>query len=273
MKKRFILLIDDFSDNTHNLIKYACDWSEQSRAELLLLHQSIVVKPAFADNEDKQQIIQQANDGALLKLKTIAKEFIPSAIKVSFVVSESHLQLTFSKLLVEPFQNLIFIGLQETGLLQQLFFSSIAIQAINNIKNIIVAKPKEISTFSCEKLFVAVTEKHPLNILELNNFLNFIDRGNSCITFFYLAKPNENTVTIEKQLKELSTLFADKATTQTAIYESHDPFENIKKIINNKEEELLIVQKGSRLLMDQLFRRFLINELIHEGQTPLIVLP
>ena len=44
-------------------------------------------------------------------------------------------------------------------------------------------------------------------------------------------------------------------------------------VINNKIDEMLIVQKGSRLLTDQLFRRFLINELVYEGQTPLIVLP
>lgn len=36
---------------------------------------------------------------------------------------------------------------------------------------------------------------------------------------------------------------------------------------------MLVVQKGSRLLTDQLFRQFLINELVYEGQTPLIVLP
>ena len=133
--------------------------------------------------------------------------------------------------------------------------------------------PKEIDTFSHEKIFVAVTEKHPLNILELNKFLNLIDSKNTSITFFYLAKPNEKTKGIEKHLRELCAMFVDRFNTDFAIYEGNNPFEDIKKVINNKIDELLIVQKGSRLLTEQLFRRFLINELVYEGQTPMIVLP
>lgn len=48
---------------------------------------------------------------------------------------------------------------------------------------------------------------------------------------------------------------------------------NIKDVINSKVDELLVVQKGSRLFSDHLFRKFMINELVYEGQTPMIVLP
>ncbi|MEO8961492.1 MAG: hypothetical protein ABI325_06410, partial [Ginsengibacter sp.] len=150
---------------------------------------------------------------------------------------------------------------------------SVAIEIIDNINNIVVAMPEEISNFSHDKIFVAVTEKHPLNILALNNFFSFLDKQATTITFFYLAKPNETTIEIEKQLRDLSKLFADRFTTTFAIYEGNNSFEEIRKVINNKIDELLIVQKGSRLLTDQLFRKFLINELVYEGQTPLIVLP
>ncbi|MNE57231.1 hypothetical protein D3C80_1521830 [compost metagenome] len=68
-------------------------------------------------------------------------------------------------------------------------------------------------------------------------------------------------------------MFSDRFNTDFAIYEGNNPFDDIKKIINNKNDEMLIVQKGSRHLTDQLFRKFLINELVYEGQTPLIVLP
>lgn len=272
MKKRFIILID-FSEYSGNLVKYACDWSKQTNAELLLVHQSVVLAPALTDNESRQQIAQHTNEEALQKLKALVKDLIPSTVKVSFSVSESNLQLTLPKLLEEPYDNLIFTGIKGTGLLKKLFLGSVALQVIDNTKNIIVAMPKEIDTFSHEKIFVAVTEKHPLNILELNKFLNFIDSKNTTITFFYLAKPNEKTKGTEKHLKDLSEMFADRFNTDFAIYEGNSPFEDIKKVINNKIDELLIVQKGSRLLTDQLFRRFLINELVYEGQTPLVVLP
>jgi len=272
MKKRFILLID-FSEYSSNLIKYACDWSKQIKCELLLLHQTIALAPALADVESKQQIIQHANDAALDKLNALAMQLIPPTVNVSCFVSESHIQNTIEKLLAEPFYNIIFTGIKGTGLLKKIFIGSLTLQIIENVENIVVAMPKEISKYSHEKIFVAVTEKHPLNILELNNFFDFIDREKTCITFFYLAKPNEKAKGIEKQLNDLSKLFAARFNTKTAIYEGNNSFEDIKKVINNKEEEMLIVQKGSRLLTDQLFRRFLINELVYEGQTPLIILP
>lgn len=272
MKKRFIILVD-FSEHSSNLIKYASDWCKQVDAEILLLHQTIVLAPVLADYDIRQQIAENANKKALEELKIIANMQIPDSIKVSYSVSETHLLLTLPKLLAESHENLIFVGLKGTGLLKKTLLGSVAIQVIDNINNSVVAMPTKIDSFSHEKIFVAVTEKHPLNILELNNFLKFIDKQNTQITFFYLAKPNEKPAGIEKQLRELSELFADRFNTGFSIYEGNYAFEDIKKVINNKTNELLIVQKGSRLFTDQLFRKFLINELVYEGKTPLIVLP
>lgn len=272
MKKRFIILID-FTESSTNLIKYACDWSKEVNVELLLVHQALVLKPSLTDTQIRQQLTQQSNDEALSKLKDLAKKLIPPTVKVSFYVSEENLQLSLPKLLSDPFDNLIFSGIKRKGLFKKLLLPSVTLQIIDAIENITVAMPVEINTFSHEKIFVAVSEKHPLNILELNKFLSFIDRDNTEIIFFHLTKPYEDTVDIEKHLRELSELFVDKYNTSFAIYEGNDPFNDIKKVINNKIDELLIVQKGSRLLTDQLFRKFLIDELVNEGQTPLVVLP
>lgn len=272
MKNRFIILID-FSEYSSNLIKYACSWSEQINAELLLVHQSIVLAPALTDNKSRQQIAEYTNDQALQKLKALAKELIPPIIKVSFKVSDSNLEFILPKLLKEPYENLIFTGIKGTGFLKKIFLGSVALQVIDKIKNCIVAMPKEIDSFSHKKIYVAVTEKHPLNVSELNKFLSFIDNKDTTITFFYLAKPNEKTIGIEKHLKELKEMFSNRYNTSFAIYEGSNPLDDIKKILNIKFDDMLVVQKGSRLLTDQLFRRFLINELVYEGQTPLIVLP
>ncbi|NHE57616.1 universal stress protein [Cyclobacterium plantarum] len=272
MKKRFIILID-FSIYSNNLIRYACEWGKQVDAELLLVHQTIVLAPSLSDKESRNQIAQHTNNESLRKLKSLAKELISPSIKVSYSVSEKNLLLTLNNLIEEPFDNLIFSGIKGTGMLKRIFLGSVALEIIDKTKNIIVAIPQEISTFSHTKIFVAVTEKYPLNIQELNRLLNFIDKENTNLTFFYLAKPNEKTKDMEKKLRGLEELFADKFVTNFEIYEGSNPFEDIKQVINNRIDEMLIVQKGSRLLTDQLFRRFLINELVYEGQTPLIVLP
>ena len=272
MKKRFIILID-FSEYSGNLIRYACDWGKQANAELLLVHQTIVLAPALTDKDIRQQITQHTNDKALHELKTLAKALIPPTLQVSFSVSENHLQITLPNLLEEPYDNLVFAGIKGTGLLKKIFLGSVALEVIDSTKNIVVAMPKEIDTFSHKDIFIAVTEKHPLNLLELNKFLNFIDSENTSITFFYLAKPYGKTKNIEKYLTDLTLFFAGRFNTNFAIYEGSNKFTDIKEIINNKIDEILIVQKGSRLLTDQLFRKFLINELVYEGQTPLIIIP
>ena len=272
MKKRFILLID-FSEYSDNLVRYACDWSKQVNAELLLVHQTSVLAPALSDIANKKYLTEHTNNEASQQLKKLAKELIPPGIKVSYFVSETNLKSVLTNLLEEPFENLVFVGLKGSGLLKKIFLGSVALQVIDNTKNTIVAMPKGKASFSPKKLFVAVTDKHPLNILELTNFLKFIDGTKTSITFFYLSKPNEKITGIEKQLSDLSALFAGRFHTNFAIYEGLNPFEDIKSVLNNNTDEMLIIQKGSRLLTDQLFRKFLINELVYEGQTLLIVLP
>jgi nucleotide-binding universal stress UspA family protein len=272
MENRFILLID-FSVYSINLIKYACDWNKHVNAELLLVHQFNVLAPALTDNKSRQQIAIHSHAEALQKLKALAVELIPTTFKVSFHVSENNLIFTLPKLLEEPYNNLIFTGIKGTGILKKIFLGSVAMQIIQNTKNCIVAIPKDIEKFSHERIYVAASEKYPINFLELNRFLNLINRGCITITFFYLAKPNEKLKGIETHLKAMTEMYSDKYNTTYRIFEGNNPFKDIKKVINNKIDEILVVQKGSRLLSDYLFRRFVINELVYDGQTPLVILP
>jgi len=271
MNKRFIVLID-FSEYSSNLIKYACDWSQEANAKILLLHQTHPFLPAFAEKEGREHIIRQDNNKAREKLITLAEALIPDTIEVAYFVSESDYHLTLPELLAEPFEDLVFIGLKGTGILKKLFLGSVALRIIGNTDNTVVAMPKGIDSFSHEKIFVAVGEKKFLNIEQLNNFLKFMDHENTSITFFHLAKPNEDTSIIKERLQSLSETYADRFTTNFAVYEANNRLDGIKGVINNKIDEILIVQEGSRILTDQLFNRFLINELVYEGQTPLIVL-
>lgn len=272
MKKRFILLID-FSPLSGNLIQYACDWAFQESAEIMVVHETSPMIPGFSDNDSRELIIQEINQEALDNLKNLVNQFLPPGIKASYIVSEKHFQLTVDELIDQEYDDLIFTGLKESGLFEKYFLKSKVLQLIENTEAIVVAMPQDIKTYSHDNIFVAVSEKNNLNILELHNFLKFIDVKNTKITFFYLAKPNEETFEIEKQLRSLTELFADRFTTSYEIYEANNPKKDIKKVINNKIDEILVVQRGSRLLTDQLFRRFLIHDLVHEGETPLVVLP
>ena len=272
MKKRFIVLID-FSQYSANLIRYASDWCEQINAQLLLIHQTTVLSPALSNYEVKQEITQQTNNDALKELRKLAAEIVPSTVNVSFWVSESHLNTIIPAMLTEPFDHLVFLGIKEAGIFKKIFLGSTAIEVIDNTDNIVIAMPKEITNYSHKKIFIAVAEKHPLNIVELNKFLEFVDPEDTELTFFYLAKPLEETADMKTYLTELSQQYADKYNSSFRIFEGNKPFDDIKEVINDKIDEILVIQKGSRFLNDQFFRKFLINELIYHGQTPMIVLP
>ncbi|MCW5899860.1 MAG: universal stress protein [Flavobacteriales bacterium] len=272
MRKRFILLID-FSESSANLIRYAGDWAIKADVEILLVHRTTVRAPGLADIESRRQIAHHANMEALGELRSLAREILPNDLKVSYSVSEEHLRPTLAHLLAQPFQDLVLVGVKGTGLVKKLMVGSVALELIDNTGNCVVAVPKDIHAFSQSTIHVSVTEKYPLNILGLNNYLDFLEGRNVRITFFHLAGPYERTSGIKKYLKELSDLFSHRVETDFAVYEGANPFQDIKRIVTNRAEEVLVVQRGTRLLTDQLFRKFLINELVYEGHIPLVVLP
>lgn len=272
MQKRFILLID-FSEYSANLLKYAYSWSKEVNAEILLIHQtSTLVSPRLSEDIRNDTIKQNISE-AVDQLNEYSRSILHDATNIKCQVTYYHLNLYLKELLSEPYDNLVFVGLKGTGLLKQIFIGSIAVEIIENIDNVIVAIPKEVTRFSPKKLYVPVTDKYPLNISAFHKFLGCLGDGIEYINFFSLSKPDEHNEDNEKQLLELSNFFKNEYNTDYTVYEGKNTFENIKKVINNKTEEILVVQKGSRLLTDQLFRKFLINDLVYEGQTPLVVLP
>ncbi|QCR21407.1 universal stress protein [Pontibacter sp. SGAir0037] len=272
MDKRFIVLID-FSDYSDNMVRYAYNWSRQAEAKLLLLHQVAVVAPAMADSTTRASIAMHARTRAFQKLKALIHSNVPDNEEVQLSVVETDLKYTLAKLVAEPYDQLIFLSLKGTGLLKQLFMGSVAIDVIENANALVAAIPKNIPYFSPRKLFIAVSDKHPLNISALEKLMQFIPGHVDMIIFFHLAKGNEDTASVAEELEKLSWRFSAICPTQHAIYHDKNAFEDMRAMVLNKNEELLVLQKGSRLFVDQLFRKFLVNELVYQGEIPLLVLP
>jgi len=272
MKKRFILLID-FSAYSANLLRYAYDWSTRVHAEIVLVHQASVMAPALTDNQSRNVIAEISNKEMSDKLKSLVKKTLPADAVVSYKVSDDTLLNIVSELLNQPFDNLVFAGLKGTGLLKKIFIGSKVLEIIEYANTLVVAMPKVVSKYNPGKIYVAVSEQNSININALYKAIEFIGSGIELITFFYHAKPGEEKELMESELNKLSSLFSKKYKTQCIIYDEENPITNIKDVINDTIEELLIIQKGSRMFTDQLFRKFLVNELVYEGQTPMIILP
>jgi len=272
MKNRFIVLID-FSPYSEPLLRFAYDWGKRIDAEIVLVHNTIVLSPVMSPRESKIELINIANSNALQRLKECAEAVLPKGTPFERIVSEIELVIQLRQLLQEPFNNLVFLGIKGTGLLKKIFIGSQAVNVIDSIDNLIVAVPKNAGCCPHESIHVAVQKNYPLNIIDFNKFLNFTGDEINRIAFFSVVTPDDDLVSTENYLKELAGLYSDKRDISYRIYEGNSAFEDLKGIILKKKDEYIVVQRGSRTFLDQMFRKFLINELVYEGDTPLIILP
>ncbi|PKN70746.1 MAG: universal stress protein [Deltaproteobacteria bacterium HGW-Deltaproteobacteria-12] len=272
MKNRFIILID-FSPYSEHLIEFAYTWSKSINAEMLLVHNTIVLLLALTPYESKIELTRIANAEALEKLKKYAESVLPKEASFKFLVSERHLVYQLRALLRGPYNNLVFLGLKGTGLLKKIFIGSEAVKVIDRIDNLIVAVPYKPDCCSHETVYVAVHKNYPLNIIEFNKFLNFGKNQISKIVFFSGLTPDDDLYYAEKYLRDLVDLYSDKYHVSYEKYEAESGFQDLKRVIAGKKNEFIVVQKGSKMFLDQMFRKLLINELVYEGNIPLVILP
>lgn len=272
MKTRFIVLVD-FSAYANNLLAYAYAWSQIAEAELLVVHQITSTAPALASHQQKRSIIQHEIGEAKHKLHQLCADVLPPEAPVQFLVSEIPLEVEVPILLQAPFQHVVFVGIKGTGLLKKIFIGSVAIQVIDVANAPVLALPNHVSQFSANKLFVAVSDKFPLNQRAFADLVSTMGRQIEEITFFYVAKKEEIIDEISREINNMVAAFAHVCNTKGKVYQEGSAISELSEIIKNHNHELLIIQKGSRMLSDQLFRKFTINELVYEGQIPMIVLP
>ncbi len=119
----------------------------------------------------------------------------------------------------------------------------------------------------------AALQSYPLNLIELNKIIRLNGEEGSKIVFFSVVTPEDDREATERYLKELSQLYSDNKETAYELYLGEKSWRDLKKIIKQKQNEFIVVQRGSRMFMDQIARKFLINDLVYEGHTPLIIMP
>jgi hypothetical protein len=272
MKKRFIVFVD-FSVFSANLLKYAYSWAVQTEASVLLVHHLDLTFPAFTDAETRKAMAEDLLADTQAKMQIMVQTELPEGAMVQVQVITQPLKIALKQLLNSSFETLFFVGQKGTGPLKQLFIGSMALELIENSPKTVAAIPKDINHFTQKKLYVGVTEKYPLNTEALGRLLKLFPKQALHLTFFFLAKTGEASPNMQEMLEQLACDFAHMAQTDYQVYEGESAFSAIKQIVQHTHEEMLVLQKGSRLLTDKLFRKFLINELVYEGAVPMLVLP
>ncbi len=272
MKKRFIVLID-FSPYSKNLLQFADDWSQKTGAELLLFHKAVVAAPALTDSDTSTELTEITLGKARNELQYFAQDVLKGA-RFQSHVTDKNIILYLPKLLNDPyFDNLIFTGLKGTGMLKKLFIGSTTVHLIDQGICEVVALPRHIEQFTMDTLRVSVTPGFEFNHKAFKKILRLTDGVVRNIVFFTLLKsPDEQTASVAF-LKTFADEYGSSHHTSFETKAGAEVFVALKKMMTEKHNELLVVQRGSRLLMDSIFRTFLINELVYDAETPLIVLP
>lgn len=279
MKNRLIALID-FSVYSHALVELAARWCQISQAQLLFVHQVTGLFPGLADDTSKKEIIKNEKDQALERLKKFTAEKDLDEIEVRYVVTDSHLLNTIGELLQEGFNDIILVGIRGTGMLRQLLIGNTATMIINEINRTVVAVPDKLCAVPnvfCnlvpKRLVISLSYRFPLNENALDGFLTQYKRMIAQLEFISSIDDDDKE---EKAVQYLSTLTAKYSMTFRSsyrIFKGRKHFEQIKSYVQSEQDTILVVQKGSRNLTDHLFRRFLINEVVHDGSLPMVVLP
>lgn len=272
VETRFIALID-FSEYSPDLLRYAYDWSRKAGGNLIMVHNTTVVAPAMADPGTRTALAQVANEEALARMRKLAEEYLPDHSDIRYIASEQPIASIIAGLRNEPSESIVFMGVKGTGRLKQIFMGSFVIEVIDQADTIVVAMPRKVTSFVSDKIYVAVSDTSQLNTSALDTLLACVGDRIRELSFFSLTDSKFDLHAMEVYLSGLVRDYSDHVTANYQIFYEENVFDSLRSIINDKTNELLVVQRGSRSLTNQPLRKFIINELVYEGVTPLIVLP
>lgn len=268
--KRLIVLID-FSAYTETTLKLAYEWQNAYEIPLTFIYKIPGLAPTLAKSPSKDQIIDfEKKDAEQAFSRALATLGIPRGEAHFLAIDE---QLTHFLTEETTPEDMLLLGLKGTGFLKKLLIGSTATDIINHLNRLIIALPRSIELAIPTKLVLASHVKYPLNEQALSRLLGTLGSSIKEIELLTILTEKEDKAESEAYLNKLQNKLSVYHKCTVRLYEGADAFEIIKNRYRQFPDDYLVLQKGSRTLNDQLFRKFFINDLVHDGQTPLIVLP
>jgi nucleotide-binding universal stress UspA family protein len=268
-----IIALVDFSRYSGTLVSLASYWCRLLGAELVVVHQIAGTAPAMADLESRRLILEAERQEALSRLRSLAEQEGGGNVKTTYHVSEESLLLVLPRLIARHGHALVLMGLKGTGALRKLFIGSTASKVIEELNEITVAIPLKARQTPPGKLIIALSYRYPLNEAGFDGLLHIFHGTIREIEFITIVTPDDDEAKATGYLGRLNGRYRDRLHSSLSIFRSADAFEQVSSYVRENEGSILVVQKGSRSLTDHLFRRFFINDLVHQGAVPLIVIP
>jgi hypothetical protein len=122
-----------------------------------------------------------------------------------------------------------------------------------------------------DHLYVAVSPKYPLNEDAFRKLLSIATSIGKKVTVFSVLKSNEPDEEVKSYLKSLGDLYSQTQAISSETVRNDDALSGIRAYMEQKEG-ILVVQKGTRTLAD-FFRKYVVDDLLHLSEIPLVILP
>lgn len=273
MKKRIITLID-FSSYSANLLNFTDTLADITKSDILLIHQVPGIVPVLSDDNSRKEIIEIEKSEALKKLKGLAKERISSQKNIKYLVTQKPLVLLLPEIGSKDSDDIVLAGLKGTGILKKIFLGSTISKIIDDLNLVTIAIPLKTNDLKPEKLIIGINYRYPLNKSGLDHLLRTLEGSVQKLEFISVRTPNDKENDSIKYLEQLSEYYRLKVpNTNYKIFSGKNAFDEIKNFMPGDNKTFLVLQKGTRSLNDQVFRKFVVNDLIYHGAVPLIILP
>ncbi len=273
MKKRIITLID-FSSYSENLLSFTDTLADITKSDILLIHQVPVKVPALSDDNSRKEIIEVEKNEALKKLKDLAKERISPQKNIKYLVTQKPLVVLLPEIGSYDSDDLVLAGLKGTGILKKIFLGSTISKIIDDLNIVTIAVPLRTKDFKPEKLIIGINYRYPLNKSGLDHLLRTLEGSVKELEFISVITKDDKESDTLKYIKQLSEDYRVKIpNTNYKTFSGKNAFDEIKNFMPKNNKTFLVLQKGTRSLNDQVFRKFVVNDLIYHGAVPLIILP
>lgn len=253
-------------------MQVAYDFSNKTSSELLIIHQIIGKVPGLSDAQSEQVILENQSKRALNRLKELAAN--ASIKNAKFIVSEKSITSILNEIKSNNNSDLVIMGLKGTSFIKKLVLGSKVSKVIDNTDLISIAIPINQIEINFNKLIVALSIDSPINSSIFIKLLMNIDESHKIETIEFVSVVNDTSIKeeITDYIKSISSQIKTIPTTIKLLTEEESPSKTLINYMKSNENAFLVLQQGERDTSDFLFRKFTTNELVYDGNIPLIII-
>lgn len=268
-KRNRIITMIDFSDGSENLVEFTLKLAFTINAKLVFVHQVDRMVPALADQSSMNQIHKLEIKETIEKLKNLTKGRIYDS--ESLIASPKSIHSILADMQSDYYTDWVIGGLKKRSLIKQVLIGSTLVKVLEYSDLITLAIPLGKPVLIPEKLLIAVTSKYPLNEPQLSTILSAFKASVNKVSFFTILQEDDDDEDEKKHLAELQKKYAEYNPSTTLLKGKNFVLE-LKKLVENSENSFVLLQEGSRTLIDEIFRKYQTTKIIHTGNIPLIIL-